>query len=119
MNDDTSRGSDDHKIVEEAIDVDADVKSECQNSQDNDIEIMPVISIPETSINNQSDNNDDNGDNNKNVIAILPDDSAEFLETEDNYVEIKHRDVDIDDEEFMKVKQELCEVNQDEVTGYF
>lgn len=76
----------------------------CENDN---LEQAPVISIPESLMNEE-----------KSVLELIPDDSTNFLETEENLIELNHHDEEIGEEELMKVKQELCEVTGDEVTGF-
>ncbi|KAK0166299.1 hypothetical protein PV328_004732 [Microctonus aethiopoides] len=73
----------------------------CENDN---LEQAPVISIPDSLMNEE-----------KSVLELIPDDSTNFLETEENLIELNHHDEEIGEEELMKVKQELCEVTGDEI----
>ncbi|CAD6217114.1 GSCOCG00004676001-RA-CDS [Cotesia congregata] len=88
----------DIKVVE-PLDV-AKKQLKLDNVQEADKD-SPVISIPED-LNTQ--NNDEN------VLTMLPEDSVEFLDSDQSLLEIQHQDGELNDDEFMKVKQELCEV---------
>ncbi|XP_034951287.1 oocyte zinc finger protein XlCOF6-like isoform X2 [Chelonus insularis] len=71
-------------------------------SEERDLDGTPVISIPES----MSDNSDS-----RNMIALLADGTEEYLESDENLIEIKRHDNEIEDDELLKVKQELCETD--------
>ncbi|XP_008550811.1 zinc finger protein 595 isoform X2 [Microplitis demolitor] len=86
---------------------DVDIERDDPDKDPAESKDSPVIRIPERL--NQNDN-----ENEDNVLAILPEDSAEFLDTDQNLMEIQHQEGELNEEELMKVKQEICEVKEEE-----